>query len=568
MNRMTCEIFSLAPIGGPRNAKRSSLMGKLTSGGLGKPLGWGEGAIRLAARFIGRAGVRGTAINTITRTCAVISFFLLVAGCNFAPHYHVPPSDTPAAYKETNGWKIAQPADNKIKGNWWEIFNDPELNRLEVQVGVSNQNVVAALENFLAARAVARQAWSSFFPTVTFAPSANKSSGLRNTTATVAVGNSNNVTGSSSSSTSYTLPLDASWEPDLWGSIRNTVRASTYAAQASAAQVENLRLTAQAELAADYFQLRAQDQLIRVFNSTATNYEQSLELTKTLAGTGIQSELDVAQADTILQTTLAQATGLGISRAQLEHAIAMLIGRPASEFSLEPSTNQLIIPSVPVGLPSQLLERRPDIAAAERAVAQANASIGVARAAYFPTLNLTGGAGFESTTLGALLNASSFYWSIGASLAETVFDAGRRRAASQQAWATYNANVASYRQTTLTAFQQVEDNLSGLRLLSMQIEQQNKAVQAAQKSLDLAVDRYRLGINSYLNVITAELTLLSNEQTAVTLRSQQMTDTVQLIMALGGGWNANDLPAPARVLHGSTNGLAQAVNPPTHTSSQ
>ncbi|HZV33449.1 MAG TPA: efflux transporter outer membrane subunit, partial [Verrucomicrobiae bacterium] len=376
-----------------------------------------------------------------------------------------------------------------------------------------------------------------------------------------------NINGASSSSafTTFNLPADASWQPDLWGSIRNTVRANTYAAQASAAQVANLRLSAQAELAADYFQLRAQDQLIRVFTTTVTNYQQSLELTRTLARTGIQSELDVAQAEATLETALAQSTGLGITRAQLEHAIAMLIGRPASGFSIKPSTNQIIVPNVPIGLPSQLLERRPDIAAAERTVAQGNASIGVARAAFFPTLNLTGGAGFENTKLVDLLKASSFYWSAGASLAETVFDAGRRRAATQQAWATYRADVANYRQTALTAFQQVEDDLSGLRVLSMQIAQQDRAVQAAQRNVDLAVERYRLGINSYLNVITAEVSLLNNQQTAVTLRSQQMTDTVQLITALGGGWNANDLPSPIRVLHGSTNSLAQSVDAPANS---
>jgi NodT family efflux transporter outer membrane factor (OMF) lipoprotein len=241
----------------------------------------------------------------------------------------------------------------------------------------------------------------------------------------------------------------------------------------------------------------------------------------------------------------------------------MLIGRPASEFSLKAEPVKMIPPAVPVvGVPSQLLERRPDIAAAERTVAEANASIGVARAAYFPTLNLTGSTGFQSTSLSQLLNASTFFWSVGASLAETVFDAGRRRAVAQQAWATYNANVANYRQTALTAFQQVEDNLSGLRILSKEIEQQNRAIQASQTNLDLAIERYRLGINSYLNVITAQVTLLNNEQTAVALRSQQLTDTVQLIMALGGGWNANDLPGPTRVLHGSTNSLANSVNAP------
>jgi NodT family efflux transporter outer membrane factor (OMF) lipoprotein len=470
---------------------------------------------------------------------ALLLILALAAGCNFAPTYSLPSVATPTAYKETNDWKTAQPRDALLKGRWWEIFNDPQLNALEDQVVVSNQNIAAALENFLAARAVAKQARSAFFPTVTADPSAARTSP------------SSNVPGGSSATYSaYSLPLDASWEPDLWGSIRNTVRASTYAAQVSAAQLENMRLTIQAELASDYYQLRGQDELIRLYDDTIKGYKDSVELTRTLLETGIDSDLDVAQADTLLETTLAQATALGIQRAQYEHAIALLLGQPASAFSLQPDPRAFLPPAVPVGLPAALLERRPDIAAAERTVAEANASIGVARAAYFPALSLTGGTGFQSSTLSKLLESSSFYWTLGAAASETIFDAGKRKAATEQAWANYRASVANYRQTVLTAFQQVEDNLSALRILDVETRQQEVAVRASQKNLDVALERYRQGINSYLNVITAQESLLSNQQTAVNIRQQQMVSSVQLVMALGGGWSASDLPAPARVLHG------------------
>jgi NodT family efflux transporter outer membrane factor (OMF) lipoprotein len=481
----------------------------------------------------------------------------LAAGCNFAPTYKVPPVASPPAYKETNGWQTAQPSDGVIKGKWWEMFNDPQLNALEDQVNVSNQTIVAALENFLAAREVANQARSQLYPTVTADPSVtwNKPSKNAGVSGVSVGGSSNNVAGGGGSSSSifrnYTLPLDASWEPDLWGSIRNTVAASAYAAQASAAQLENMRLTVQADLAVDFYDLRFQDELIALYNSTITNYRASVELTKTLFETGIDSDLDVAQADSLLETTLAQATGLQVQRAQYEHAIAMLVGQPASTFSLVPKQQHDTPPAVPVGLPAQLLERRPDIAAAERTVAEANASIGVARAAYYPTISLSGAVGYESSALAKLLDSSSFYWAAGVAASEVVFDAGKRNAVTRQAWASYRADVANYRQTVLAAFQQVEDNLAALRILQTENGQQGVAVRAAQRNLDLAVERYRLGINSYLNVITAQVSLLSNQQTDVGIRLQQMTSAVGLVMALGGGWNTNDLPSPHSVFHAS-----------------
>jgi NodT family efflux transporter outer membrane factor (OMF) lipoprotein len=479
----------------------------------------------------------------------------LAAGCNFAPKYTPPPMATPPAFKETNGWKTAEPADAVIKGKWWELFGDAQLNALEEQVNVSNQTIVASLENFLAAREVAKEARSQLYPTVTADPSVTWTKPSANAGgSSVSIGSSSNAVTSGNPNNvlrNYLLPLDASWEPDLWGSIRNTVAASTYAAQASAAQLENMRLTMQAELAVDFYNLRFQDELIGLYNSTITNYRASLELTKTLFETGIDSDLDVAQADSLLQTTLAQATALGIQRAQYEHAIAMLVGQPASSFSLTPMQRPDKPPAIPVGLPAQLLERRPDVAAAERTVAEANASIGVARAAYYPTISLSGAVGYQSSALSKLLDSSSFYWAAGVAASEIVFDAGKRNAVTRQAWASYRADAATYRQTVLAAFQQVEDNLAALRILETENAQQEVAVRAAQRSLDLAIERYRLGINSYLNVITAQVALLSNQQTDVNIRLQQMTSAVGLVMALGGGWTTNDLPTSHAVLHAS-----------------
>jgi NodT family efflux transporter outer membrane factor (OMF) lipoprotein len=487
---------------------------------------------------------------------SLLTALALAAGCNFAPKYTVPPVATPPAYKETNGWKTAEPADAVIKGKWWEMFDDPQLNALEEQVAISNQTVVAALENFLAARAVAKEARSQLYPTITADPSVTWTKPSANAgTSGISVGSSSNAVGSGSSGSSvyraYSLPLDASWEPDLWGSIRNTVAASAFAAQASAAQLENMRLTVQAELAVDFYELRFQDELIGLYNSTITNYRASLDLTKTLFETGIDSDLDVAQADSLLETTLAQATALGIQRAQFEHAIALLVGQPASSFSLIPKPRSDKPPAVPLGLPAQLLERRPDVAAAERTVAEANASIGVARAAYYPTISLSGAVGYQSSALSKLLDSSSFYWAAGVAASEVVFDAGKRNAVTQQAWASYRADAANYRETVLTAFQQVEDNVAALRILDIENGQQEVAVRAAQRNLDLATERYRLGINSYLNVITAQVSLLSNQQTDVSIRLQQMTSAVQLVMALGGGWSTGDMPTPHGVFHSS-----------------
>ena len=477
---------------------------------------------------------------------------VLLAACTVGPRYHPPSADTPEAYKEltpkdypqTEGWKTAQPKDSALRGKWWEIFNDPQLNALEEKVDVSNQTVAASAASFLAARALVRQARSQYFPTVTTSPSITAQRSSATNTSNLPSG----ISPTSPVFTSYNLPFDATWQPDLFGRVRNTVRSSLAAAQVSAADLENVRLSVQAELASDYFSLRGQDALRQLLDRTVVDFQESLALTKVLYETGISSDEAVAQAETQLETTQAQATAVGIGRAQFEHAIATLIGQPASTFSIPPEPLTAKPPAIPYGVPSQLLERRPDIAAAERTVAQANAQIGIAKVAYFPIVSLDASAGFQSTKIANWFTWPSRFFSVGPTLAETLFDAGLRRATVQQFRAQYDEDVANYRQTVLTAFQQVEDNLAGLRILSIEIDQQDTAVASATRNLTIATDRYKLGIDPYLNVLTAQELLLSNEVTAVNLRTSQMTTSVLLIEALGGGWDASQLPTPQQLI--------------------
>jgi NodT family efflux transporter outer membrane factor (OMF) lipoprotein len=412
------------------------------------------------------------------------------------------------------------------------------------RVNVSNQNIASAAASFLAARALVKEARSQLFPTVTTNPAIT----VQRPSASTGSGSG---TGSKSSSTAtftdYTLPFDATWQPDLFGRIRNTVKSAAYGAQASAADVENTRLTVEAEVAADYFQLRGQDALKELLDSTVVAYQQSLDLTTALYETGIDSEEAVAQAETQLEATKAQDAALGIQRAQFEHAIAMLTGQPASTFSIPIEPLKSNPPALPLGVPSQLLERRPDLAAAERLMAQANAQIGIARAAYFPTVTLSAAAGFQSTSIATWFTWPSRFFSLGPAAAETLFDAGLRRATVMQFRAQYDGTVANYRQAVLTAFQQVEDNLASLRVLSVEIQHQDAAVKSAERNLVLATDRYKLGIDPYLNVITAQTSLLSNQEAAVNIRIQQMTASTGLIEALGGGWDTSHLPSPAQL---------------------
>jgi NodT family efflux transporter outer membrane factor (OMF) lipoprotein len=478
----------------------------------------------------------------------------LLAGCMVGPKYHTPAVQAPASYKEVTpanmkdvaNWKVAQPNDTLIRGKWWEMFNDPELNKLEEQVDASNQTLAASYASFMAARALVKEARAQLFPTVGVSPSITKQQQSSNLRQSVVTGSGS----STSTFTTYNLPFTASWEPDLWGRVRNTIRSNAYSAQASAADFENARLTLHSELASDYFELQSQDTLKQLFDSTVKAYQQSLDLTQALYETGIDSEEAVAQAQTQLQTATAEDINLGIARAQFEHAIATLVGQPASTFSIPQQPLNFAPPPIPLSLPSELLERRPDIAASERLVAQANAQIGIARAAYYPTLTLSASGGFESAAFTDWLAWPSRFWSIGAAGAETIFEGGLRRATNEQFRAQYDQTIANYRQTVLVAFEQVEDSLASLRILTQQIEQQDIAVESAQRSLDLATTRYRLGIDPYLNVITAETTLLANKQTSVNLRAQQMSASVSLVEALGGGWTRAQLPTPSQLTWG------------------
>ena len=495
--------------------------------------------------------------NSIRLLSACVAALLIFNGCNVGPKYHPPAVQAPAAYKEVTpenekdieNWKAAQPSDDVLRGKWWEIFDDPELNTLEDQVNVSNQSIASAEASFMAARAMVKEARSQFFPTVTTDPTITRQKQSNNlkefgtsTTGSTPVATTNKAF------TDYDFPFDATWVPDLWGKIRNTVNASSYGAQASAADLANTRLSMQAEVAVDYYELRSQDSLKQLLDTTVQAYQESLRLTKVLYNTGIDNDEPVAQAETQLETTQAQDTNVGILRSQYEHAIAMLVGQPASTFSIPVEPLKVAPPPVPFGVPSQLLERRPDVAADERLMAQANAQIGVARAAYFPTLTLSASGGFESTAASTWFSWPSVLWAIGASASETIFDAGLRRATVQQYRSMYDETVANYRQTVLTAFQQVEDNLAALRILSKEIEEQDVAIKSAQRFLTDATNRWKLGLDPYLDVITAETALLSNQQTMVNLRMQQITASVQLVEALGGGWDKTQLPSTAALV--------------------
>lgn len=473
---------------------------------------------------------------------SVAAGMLALTACSIGPKYSKPSVPVPPAYKEVGAptvegtWKASRPQDDATRGKWWEGFNDPELNQLEEKLNISDQNIAAAAANVQAARAMIREARAQYFPTLTVNP------GITNSRLSTGFGK---TLGTSFST--FSLPLDASWEPDLWGRIRNTVKANTVAAQASVADLENVRLSAQAELAADYYELRAQDALKQLFDSTVSAYQEALDLTRALYQSGVGNDEAVAQAEAQLKVTLAQDTNLGVLRAQYEHAIALLAGQPASAFEVPVDILKASPPPIPLGVPSELLERRPDIAAAERAVAQANAQIGIAKTAFFPTVTLSASAGLESLSVAKWFDWPSRIWSVGPSLAQTLFDAGLRRATVQQFQATYDQTVANYRQTVLTAFQEVEDNLAALRILTQVIEQQNAAIDSAGRSLEEARVRYRAGLDPYLNVITAQTALLSDQQAAVTFRMQQVVASVQLIKALGGGWNTSQIPSASEL---------------------
>jgi NodT family efflux transporter outer membrane factor (OMF) lipoprotein len=476
----------------------------------------------------------------------------LLAGCRVGPVYNRPAASAqapPAAYKETpseaqdaGDWKVAQPQDAMLRGKWWEIYNEPELNDLEEKLNIDNQNIKEFFQNFMEARTLIGQARSQLYPTLSTAPSFTRSRASANLGNTA----SGNITGGQQSSIT-SLPVTASWEPDLWGKVRNTIREAQYNAQLSAADLENERLTEQATLAQVYFEIRGQDALQALFQSTVDADKKAYDIAKSGYDAGVTDQITVVEAQNTLQNAESALTNLGVARAQFEHAIAVLIGTNPSGFSVPVKPLNATPPPVPIGLPSQLLERRPDIAGAERTMAAANAQIGVAVAAFYPNLTLSAEGGLESSAISHLFDWPSRFWSVGASASETIFDAGLRRATVNQFIATYNANVASYRQTVLTAFQQVEDSLAAERILSKQILQQQAAVDSARKFLELETGRYDTGIDPYVDVVTAQTTLLSDQQSLTSLHTQQMTASVQLIEALGGGWDASQLPSPGDV---------------------
>jgi len=457
---------------------------------------------------------------------------------------------------ESQGWKIAEPSDSALRGRWWEPYRDPQLDELEERVAISNQTVAAAEANYRAARALVTEAQAALLPTLSVDPSVIRS---RSSAAVASNGSGSSSGGSGTSGgggtgprTYFTLPVDASYEVDLWGSVRNAVAQSSLSAQASAAQVATALLGTQTTLAQDYFSLRAVDEQRRILDTTLADYEASLHLVRTLYNNGLASEEDMAEADTQLAAAEAQATDLGVARAQYEHAIAVLIGVPPAQFSVAVRPFNSALPQVPVGVPSDLLERRPDIAADERQVAAANAGIGIARAAYFPNLTLSASGGFESTNLTQLLNWPNRVWSIGPSLVQPLFDAGLRRAANAQARALYDEAVANYRQAVLSSFQSVEDNLATLRILAAEVAQQHKAALAAQHTVQLSVVRYQNGLDSYINVITAQNSFLTNRLNELQVQLRQLTASVALVNNLGGGWD--------RSQWGRTESMAQ--NPP------
>jgi NodT family efflux transporter outer membrane factor (OMF) lipoprotein len=482
---------------------------------------------------------------------AILLLGAVLSACAVGPDYHKPDLAVPATYKENADWHPAdwtraQPGDAIKRGAWWELFGDSTLNDLEQQIEVSNQSLKQAEAQYRQAAAIVSGARANFFPTVGVSASGQRAG--RYTTGSASSGGTGaggtiDTSGSSHPTNTYSVPFTASWEPDLWGQVRRTVEGDVANAQASAATLESTRLSLQAQLAQTYFQLRVVDEQKRLLDETVVAYQKSLQLTQNQYNVGVAARADVVQADTQLKQAQVQAIDLGIARAQFEHAIALLVGKTPAEFSLPIEPLKVSPPAIPVELPSTLLERRPDVAIAERQAAAANAQIGVAEAAYFPNLLLSATAGFESSTFSNILAAPSRFWSLGATLAETIFDGGAREAQVAQARAGFDAAAANYRQVSLAAFQNVEDNLAALRILEAEAAAQAEAVKSAEQSLAIALNQYRAGTVSYLNVVTAQATAFSNERNAISILGNRLTDSVALVKALGGGWDVKDLPA-------------------------
>jgi NodT family efflux transporter outer membrane factor (OMF) lipoprotein len=491
---------------------------------------------------------------TLTAAC-------LVTGCKpVGPNYQRPVYTTPPIYKETGasnvtvpppppptggGWQPASPSDGMLKGKWWEIYNDPQLNKLEERIAAVNQGLHQALETYLAAREQVRQARAAFSPTLSAGPSFthNKLSSHRPLTS--------NLSQAPTSYNDMQLEGQASWEPDFWGQIRRNVEAFRAAAQASNADMANVELSLESEMAEDYFNLRGLDLQKQLLDKDIEDLTRQLDLTKRRLAGGIGTEADVAQAQTQLDTTKAQAVDVGIARAQYEHAIGSIADYKLPTFSIPPSPLALetdpaipdsALPGIPLGVPSQLLERRPDIAAAERRAAQANAQIGVAISAFYPTITLGATGGFESTHGGTWLQGPSSVWTLGAQAAELLIDGGKRKAVTNQARDLFEASASNYKGVVFLAFNEVEDKLSDLRILEQEETAERAAVADAQHSLDISNKRYKGGVTTYLEVLTAESTLIQNQRTQATLRSRRFASSIELIRALGGGWDASQIP--------------------------
>ncbi|WP_175746929.1 efflux transporter outer membrane subunit [Burkholderia ambifaria] len=463
---------------------------------------------------------------------------VLLAGCAVGPDYHRPDTSIPAAFKEAPaGWKVAQPADRADRGPWWSVYDDPQLDALIGKLNASNQTIAQSAAAYRQARALVAEARAAYFPTVGLTASGSRARSGRTSTSSGASG----FGSSSSISNSYSVGLDASWEPDLWGKVSRSVSAQRAGEAAAAADLANARLSQQALLAQTYFQLRTSDALQKLLDDTVKSYGDSLRLTQNQYAQGVAARADVIQAQTQLQSAQAAAIDNGVARAQYEHAIATLIGEPASTFSLPPNPLTAQPPITPVDVPSALLERRPDIAAAERRAASANEQIGVAIAAFFPTLTLSATGGFQSSVWSQLFTLPARFWTVGPQLAATLFDAGLRAAQTDAARATYDQDVAAYRLAVLTAFQDVEDNLASQRILAQEVDVQRQAVDSAEHALAIVTNQYKAGTVAYLNVLSAQTTAFTAQQKLATISGQRMVSSVGLVKALGGGWDASDM---------------------------
>jgi len=479
---------------------------------------------------------------------AAIAVAILLAGCHVGPPYHppAPPAVTAPNYRESTvnfhdaeGWKVASPQDAMLRGNWWEGFNEPELNALEEQLNISNQNIKEYFQNYMAARAVIAEARAQYWPTVTANPSWNRSrsSGTLHNSSQANTGQT---------STIWNAPIEASWTPDLWGKIRNEVHEAQYAAQVSAADLQLEKLTEQSSLAEYFFEIRGQDMLQTILDATVTADQKSLDYNQAQYDTGVGDYISVAEAKTTLEAAQAAAVNVGLLRAQYEHAIAMLLGKIPTDFSIPVKPMLYAPPAIPTGVPSQLVERRPDIAAAERTLAEANATIGAGYGAFFPQVTISADGGFQSSTLTKLFNWPSRVWSLGPSVSQIIFDGFLYNAELHQYEAQYNSDLASYRQSVLNAFQQVEDSMAATRVYSQQILHQQQAVKDAQEYLNLELVRYNTGVDPYVDVVVAQTTLLSNQETLNSLQVEEMTSAVLLVQSLGGGWDRSQLPTPAQ----------------------